>query len=302
MRRLVRLLRTIIALLENPSRQAQAAVRRGQKAREQSGHTPLIAELHIPRAAIEKYTADQEAQNALEQRRLDVDRERLALERITLAVVVAGAFGAFFNLWLLDQTTDAALASAGAAQTQASAAQQQTALLRRSVYAGQRAYMVSSNAHLRGPLRIGNPITAGTEVKNTGQTPAVDVRVWSATFVFDAPLNFIPEDVRARVPIDESKPTGVAVLGKDQTTIALHMQDPEAPLVDKTNLDAINAGSSRLFLYGIIRWKDVFNSRCYTRYCHYFNALDRRFYNCHSGQEIRCEESKENEGQTKDQP
>ncbi|MHB8268812.1 hypothetical protein [Bradyrhizobium sp.] len=102
-----------------------------------------------------------------------------------------------------------------------------------------------------GEIRIGLPISIAMLVKNAGQTPAHETRVWTKVEVIDFPLR---ENLKIELP-DDAVPKLVIHPG----TFAYGIQiQRDAPLT-ATEGAALRADSKRVFLWGVIFYKDVFN-------------------------------------------
>jgi hypothetical protein len=123
-----------------------------------------------------------------------------------------------------------------------------------------RAYIANPDvAEIRG-FDTERPITT-LAFKNSGQTPAHDVDMWSSSGVAAFPLEEIP--VRPPTAVPDS--TGsVGVLGPGAV---FHTEErPSAPMTDAERQTVI-AGTGAYYVYGELRYRDVFGKPRLTTFC-----------------------------------
>jgi len=189
-------------------------------------------------------TTKPESKQELDQR----DRKHLWIQRwgVAFAAIYAG-----LTLWLLLVTKDA------------------VSLTREQVHIGQRAYLVVRHARLREPLAEGQPQRVTFDIQNTGQTPAVGVKVAGYMDVFDG----FPPRVLQLPATDQTGDIGAGQsLSIWQSRInPLTKADFEAVNRDMFSLEGnrftMEVKGRRLMLYGLVTYKDVFGGDGETEFC-----------------------------------
>jgi hypothetical protein len=141
---------------------------------------------------------------------------------------------------------------------------------REGVHSGQRAYLIVEKIKLDQPLTAGKEIHVRFDIRNTGQTPARSVRVSSMIDIVmgdPPPANTLPQptqssdigasesghfhNVRVNPPL---KPDELADITKEMYTM-------------KGNAFTMEVRGTRLLLYGLIRYIDVFGGEDETEFC-----------------------------------
>ncbi|MCP1844036.1 hypothetical protein J2R78_007003 [Bradyrhizobium sp. USDA 4538] len=212
-----------------------------------------------------------EAERQEEERREKASNERgLVLATWILALVtgllfLAAAIQAGLFVWQLgymrEGMKDATLA-ASAAKESADAAKLQAAVASGTLQTMQdtaerqlRAYVGVDNASIK-QVETGSPEVA-VYIKNFGQTPAHDVKMWIHMWIERHPLRVkLPEP-----PPD--LPTSTAVLYPGSEVIFYANKIPPVPA---PAIPALGTAEGTVYVYGAIRYRDVFGRHRTTKY------------------------------------
>lgn len=129
----------------------------------------------------------------------------------------------------------------------------------------QRAYVFASGAEIV-ELEIGGAPIVQIEIKNSGQTPAYDLKHAWRCGMFDYPLQqkllLPPHNDRAAWPH----------LGPGASTLA--RRAPEKQIATGSTVELPNRAMA-FFVYGEIRYRDAFNRLRFTRYVFYHTGMPR---------------------------
>jgi len=164
--------------------------------------------------------------------------------------------------------------------------QKTVSLTREQVYIGQRAYLVFNQPVLDNPPpAIGKILSATIELTNSGQTPAV-----GAKYVLD--LHMRPSE---DIAYGELMPLASIGAGR---TMRLHVsmesilspEDLTNVMADlpslKGNVLTIPVGS-RLYLHGIVRYKDVFKGDGESEFCAAYIGSKNAFAGCRTHGDLK---------------
>jgi hypothetical protein len=153
------------------------------------------------------------------------------------------------------------------AQRQADAAQQGVKVIQQQMLLDQRAWLGIKDITLSHPLAIGHDIDFGVNAFNTGKTPALHVVL-----------------VQLSIGMNETRPD-VIVTRADQSVVAPNSNEvfygssrnPSNNLVE-----ALAAGTAKVYLRGQINYRDIFNRPHKTLFCAYYptGGTSLNFYNC----------------------
>jgi hypothetical protein len=227
---------------------------------------------------------------SLEARQYRLERKRYRVEIAMLFLVVVGTAGAFLNLYFLRKSVDdshtaalAAKANADAAKVAADAALAQASAARDAVAQAGEANSLnrqsmtqtldSSRLERRAwigttgvqalTLQSGKPIAYSVPLRNTGETPGRDVtfRLQQRTLAGSAPFVATYDTPR--------NVTSAIVLLPGVTSIGVQRVGP-APLT-QADIDMWKGATQRLYVFGEIRYRDVFNRSHQTTFCQFFD-------------------------------
>ncbi len=118
-----------------------------------------------------------------------------------------------------------------------------------------RAYVCVDSALLKFPQP--DVPEAQVHFKNCGQTPAYDLRGWIHTWFAEYPL----KEVLPTAPDDLRKGTETVAPGRKSTFVA-----PKKPSLSPQNLAVLGTDKFTLYVYGEIRYRDVFGAEQFTKY------------------------------------
>lgn len=187
-----------------------------------------------------------------------------------LVIVGIGQLGLFY--WQLrymrEAMTDARMA-AEAAKDSAKATQDAVEVSRDTAKRQLRAYITVDIVKCDDPETKDGIFVFHLEFKNTGQTPAHDLKIITVTDIFDFPL---PSTFEFSIPSLDNPST--VVLGSQQATHAEGRSDPMTPI---TWRQLLSSGSGKsMYTYGTVTYRDVFGDPQYTNFCtrHFFEVLD----------------------------
>jgi hypothetical protein len=110
-------------------------------------------------------------------------------------------------------------------------------------------------------LSVGTRPTAMIKFKNTGQTPAYDVAMYGEVAFAPWPLEPI------RLPaIDFARGATKESLGPGAVRNKWHIPPDHIPAITDADITRLQNGELALFVYGEVRYKDVFRKNRFTRY------------------------------------
>jgi hypothetical protein len=149
----------------------------------------------------------------------------------------------------------AAEAAANAALTSSETAKATLAQMRDTSERQLRAYICLESAILKFPEP--DVPEAQIHLKNCGQTPASEVRGWIHTWFAEYPLDEIPPTA----PEDLLKGTQTLAPGR----ISIYVT-PKKPPLPAQYLNLLGTRKFTLYVYGEVRYKDIFGRERYTKY------------------------------------
>lgn len=159
----------------------------------------------------------------------------------------------------------AAARSAKAAQTSSAAANQTAVTAEQALKIGQRAWLAVTEIKInrRSPSPLPQWVT--TTVTNTGQTPAMNVRTFQKWLV----AADLPDELGYE---DEDTPSAIGSIGSGVFASLL------AELTYRNGEPLqIDDGGKRIFLYGRVRYNDVFGGDGETRWCSVYDPATQNF-------------------------
>jgi hypothetical protein len=116
-----------------------------------------------------------------------------------------------------------------------------------------------------GDVTIDKPFTAAFTIKNTGQSPAYGMYYLAA--VTEAPYS-LPEQGMPTVDGEPTKPSITLVAGEG----TLGEAEAERLLTLQQINSVMGGGDTRLYLIGIVHYRDVFKQEHLTRFCFYLDS------------------------------
>jgi hypothetical protein len=119
-----------------------------------------------------------------------------------------------------------------------------------------RAYVLVSSARVQD-FGVERPPRVEVVIKNSGQTPAFDLSPWAGIVIGEFPLNI--ELVHPPPEIKKSQ----AILGAEDTTG--HLTQAGRALT-KIETDMIISGAKAIYVFGEIKYRDIFKIERTTRY------------------------------------
>jgi hypothetical protein len=169
--------------------------------------------------------------------------------------------------WTRDQKIQAWLLAAGVTYCTITAALWMTT--REGVHSGQRAYLIIEKLKLEEPPAAGKSVHVMYDVRNTGQTPARNIRVAAMADIVNGdppPATTLPQ------------PTQTNDLGAGQvihqSTLRVNPLQPDQVTAITKEIYTINGTAftmevrgTRLILYGLISYTDVFGGEDETEFC-----------------------------------
>jgi hypothetical protein len=149
----------------------------------------------------------------------------------------------------------AAEAAANAANTSSETAKATLAQMQDAAERQLRAYICVDSATLKFPEA--NVPEAQIHLRNCGQTPAYDVSGWIHTWFAEYPL----KEVLPSAPDDLRK--GIEPLASGRISIFVAPRKPPLP---PENLARLGTAQFTMYVYGEIRYKDIFGKERFTKY------------------------------------
>lgn len=157
---------------------------------------------------------------------------------------------------LLNRSLNEATLSAEAARSAADATQKSVIVMTDTGRRQLRSYLHVYAKHLRH-VRPSSTPEGEVELRNTGLTPARNVRIWLELLLVDEPFvqnwAFNPKN-------DESQ----AIVGPSASAFAYKSLDA---VLSETDLLALTADRKRIYMIGMVKYDDVFNHECWTTFC-----------------------------------
>jgi hypothetical protein len=235
------------------------------------------AELHEIAGAVNslrgQYESNERQRDTHEAKVRKTDEQRLLVEKIALGTVVAGTLIALVTLYFV-------LLSTNAARDAAISAAKQAELLGAQVHQGQRAYVLVEKGRLVEPPTAGHEPVLKVILRNSGQTPAMEVQTTNRRVVQK-------DDPPESDYVSRPQP-GKIIIGAGQTREASGVQVARIPLTDSEISDILK-GERRLFWYGKVEYTDVFGVKSYTDFCYFYVPGDAEMYFCETGNHIHLE-------------
>lgn len=162
----------------------------------------------------------------------------------------------------------------------------QLRLTQEQVHKGQRAYLVWHHAVLDEPLSIGKSPRATIELLNSGQTPAIDASYFLILEILPAyPVNVNYGTLTPMSPIGagQTMKPGAWWLGK------LEEQDLKDITAEPVTLNGntLTFQNKRLFLFGIVRYKDIFGEDRESQFCAIYWQTRNVFMGCPTHNDLK---------------
>ena len=171
------------------------------------------------------------------------------------------------NKWTRDQKIQIALLAVGIIYGAITSALWVTT--REGIHSGQRAYLTVEKLKLEEPPTIGKSIHVRFDVHNTGQTPARNVSVSSLADIYAGdppPASMLPQPT-------QTSDIGAGQSGHQNSVRVNPLQPDQVTAITKEiftmngNAFTMEVRGTRLFLYGLIRYTDVFGGEDETEFC-----------------------------------
>jgi len=194
------------------------------------GHQEALAARRV--GQVEAETAEEIRQR---EEKMSTDRW---LVKLTIGLVIVGAIQILVFGW------------------QALSLRQTVNQMRESEERQLRAWVFVSQAAVKDPMQH-DPIEAHVVIKNAGQTPAYDVRIFGGIIVANWPLD------RKLPPIDFSKAASVGTLGPGMDGNQMCALQPQ---LNASGIQDLNDGKAAIYVFGEIQYRDVFNRTRRTKY------------------------------------
>jgi hypothetical protein len=150
------------------------------------------------------------------------------------------------TLWVLKRTLDSATASVNTSQL--------------ALEVSQRPYVVPAAAN-SAPLVENQKAVFGVQLRNVGNTPALDLRIRAGAFWTDQPL---PETLDYEPTFQE----GPIPLGRD---VNCNVPTPTHHPFNALDIQDITARRRKVHIYGVASYTDIFNKQHETRWCFTYN-------------------------------
>jgi hypothetical protein len=166
MTRLFSIILNVLHLLQGQGRHTQDSIS------DQCNAEDSKAQLQLIQTTLEKIHADSEADRALQNEELRLERQRLWIDRATLIFVIAGVCGASVNLWFLKSSMNLT--------------EQQLQAMYSTMQVQQRAY-VNVQEIKRLSFEVGKRPEASISYKNSGLTPANHLTIAPDSFLYEVP-------------------------------------------------------------------------------------------------------------------
>jgi hypothetical protein len=163
------------------------------------------------------------------------------------------------------------------------AARDSLALTRDQVLLGQRAYLIPQQVALAEPLAAGHPVKITFEIKNSGSTPATEVRNAAGVWL-------LPRSALLPAAIAPGSDSGSAVfLGAGETKRATprYLDDDPDRTLRASELEAIRTGDLRLYAVVMLSYVDVFKHPGSTTACAVFEPAIGQLIECQEGNSLR---------------
>jgi hypothetical protein len=166
MTRLLSIILNLAHLLKSQRSHAQGSINQQHNAEDRK------AQLELIHTALKQIETEANADRALKNEELRLERQRLWIERVTLALVIAGAVGAFYNLKLLKASMEIS--------------EQQLRAMYVTLQTQQRAYVNVQDIKLVS-FEVGKRPEASVSYKNSGLTPANYLVIALDSFLYEVP-------------------------------------------------------------------------------------------------------------------
>jgi hypothetical protein len=218
------------------------------------------------------------------------------LNAITASTAVIGLSGLLF-IWAQLNVIRGQLTEMHVATT---AATRSADIASDAMRVGQRAYLVFHHATLDGPPTANKKLVAAIQMRNSGQTPAVDVSYSIGLQVLDS----YPTDIKYGKLIPAS-PIGS---GQELVLKAWLLPNLTAKDMGEITAQSFAFGNNKLtitthpqlYLYGIVHYKDVFGGDGTSEFCDVYVYLgdSEVLAGCPTHNDLQYTTTKENGGQS----
>jgi hypothetical protein len=156
-----------------------------------------------------------------------------------------------------------------------------------AMHRGQRAYLVFHHATLVKPPKVKEELHATVDLENSGETPAVEASYYFA-------VQILPGDPQT-ITYGTLRP--LAPIGAGQKLVLdgerLNSLTPEEMGEIMTSPFSVNGNAlvlsnqPQLYLYGIVRYRDVFGGQGQTEFCSVYNGGQKVFMGCPTHTELK---------------
>ena len=195
------------------------------------------------------------------------DEQELAAEQRSASSALASAVLSFLALaisavavWYVKRTLDATLEAVEDTSTATEAMKEANWIAQDTAKHQLRAYVIPAGADFK--ISESGEIEAKLIIRNFGQTPALEERTWIHMWIADCPMNEeLPKP-------DKNFVTGVGVVGPRNHS-EFHNSRPR---IDEHSLRKIEDGTAALYLYGEIKYADIFGDLHTTGYVYFTNG------------------------------
>lgn len=172
-----------------------------------------------------------------------------------------------------EKQANAAVNSADAAQTSAEATVEGAQIVAKGLYFGNRPFIGATDTAATD-LEDGKEPVFTVILKNTGNTPARDVH---AILQVDPRRDNLPRNPRYFNPNTRQSQSVITSGGVMKFSI------PNGQPINEGGMATINAGAERIYIYGIVTYKDDLSTKCHVlRFCSLYNPKPkvRAFQSC----------------------
>lgn len=232
---------------QSPHRHAERAKADAQRACSGT-EAPAVFECVYDKVEASEETARSEQDLSAQQRAASSALVAAIVSFVTLIVTGIG-------VWFVKQTLDATLKAVEDTSAATVEMQKANVIAERNARRQMRPYLFVSKAWFKVDSK--SEPTAFVEVKNFGQTPAIDKQSWIHTWVECYPLH----DPLPVPPVDFQM--GRTVVGPGATSEWTH---PRGQPLNEISLAEIEAGRAAFYVYGKVVYRDIFGVEHWSEY------------------------------------
>ncbi|HKV92989.1 MAG TPA: hypothetical protein VJW20_10610 [Candidatus Angelobacter sp.] len=247
--------------------------------------------LDVQNEAQRKANADKQREEQYKQAQLDLNRQQLMVNKrlawFTFALFVCTLLTGGISLWqasIAKESASAAKAGAKAAQAAITETQKMRTQNEKSFNATVEQFRLDQRAWLgpniialvNPPIEANKEIQIGVNYTNSGKTPALDVGGFTGrTFVVSsARLDFSKFHPKEKMLKNTMFP------GSSGHFLATINGLP------KPVFDDLIAGNSRIYVYGMISYRDIFKREHWTHFCSWYSPEAKGFMSCDTFNEV----------------